>query len=1035
MNAASPDSDPRRWRMLALLAVAELCGMSLWFTGSVAAPPLAARWGLAATQVAWLTSAVQLGFVLGTALVAVLNIGDLVPARWLFATWLVRALAPGTDASLVVWSASAAALLAALLVATTYHDGPYPFAPRPFHWGLVAEVFRNRRWRLATGGYLGHMFELYSAWTWLATWMAASATARGDEARVAAPLAAFVAIAAGSVGCVWGGRLADRKGRAWLVTAAMATSGACAALIGVTFGLGWWLVLPVAIVWGASIVADSPQFSVMVTESVDAHAVGTALSIQTSLGFLLTMVSIQLVPPVAQAIGWRWALAFLAVGPVVGIWSIRRLGRVAVVGAVVLVALASRADAQVTRADARPPRADARAPRVPANAAARVVRSADRLVLVYDGDTILSARVEAKGRLDVRSLVDTAGGAAITQVVKLTAFGDGARVTLAGVVTASVEGFAVEAEPRTDALPVVRVASGRATNALHRGVYDRRRDWMLSVDAQARVRVSPGAGGDSTRFTLDASGFEVALRFRPRWFGHHRGLARFEPWKAPVTTRSVAGWTSWFAFLDTVREAHVARTAAVLGRDLAPWGYTVMQLDDGYQRLPLGPVANWLGTNAKFPGGVRGIRALMTGAGLEPGIWTNVAFEDTAFVRAHPALFVAGDDGRPAYGNWVGFSLDGSHRGALDTLVRPIYRGLKAEGFTYFKLDALRHLRYEGYNSLAASFGRRGVDREQAFRDVVAAVRGEIGLDAYLLACWGIRPELAGLVDAVRVGTDGFGYGGFAQYNSWNNVVWRNDPDHVELAKPDGIRAATLASLTGSLLMLTDPPEAYTGALLDAARRVTPVLFTVPEQGYDVDPSRSRLIAGANTELSGSGSRPFDADRALVVPLTLLDIARPFGTWSVLARTGGSDTVRFAELGLPTDAPMLAFEFWSKRFLGAQTGRIVLPPVAPNGVQVVCLRAQESRPQLLATSRHITCGGVELVSLLWTGLTLRGRSQLVAGDPYDVYLTEPAGWRFEGTEAEGATVVGSRIEGGVRVVRLLSERGGEVRWRVSYHAP
>lgn len=380
--------------MLALLAGAELLGMSLWFTGSVAAPHLAVRWGLASAQVAWLTSAVQLGFVLGTALVAVLNIGDLVPARWLFAVsavvgaaanagvaisetattgllcraltglalagvyppamkmastwfkaerglavgtivgaltvgsaspWLVRALAPSTDATFVVLSASGAALLASLLVATTYHDGPYPFAPRPFHWGLVAEVFRNRRWRLATGGYLGHMFELYSAWTWLATWMAANAAVRGDEARVAPALAAFVAIAAGSVGCVWGGRLADRKGRAWLVTRAMAVSGACALLIGLTFGMGWWIVLPVAITWGASIVADSPQFSVMVTESVEPHAVGTALSIQTSLGFLLTMVSIQLVPPVANAIGWQWALGFLAVGPFLGIWSIRRL--------------------------------------------------------------------------------------------------------------------------------------------------------------------------------------------------------------------------------------------------------------------------------------------------------------------------------------------------------------------------------------------------------------------------------------------------------------------------------------------------------------------------------------------------------------------------------------------------------------------------------------------------------------------------------------------------------------------------------------
>jgi alpha-galactosidase len=674
---------------------------------------------------------------------------------------------------------------------------------------------------------------------------------------------------------------------------------------------------------------------------------------------------------------------------------------------------------------------DAQSAPAPLSAPAQVTRTGDHLTLRYDGRVLLDARLATRGRLDVRTLVDSANGA-VTQVVKLTAFGDGARMTLDGTVTASAEGFAVEPEPRTDALPVVRHASGPSFNRLNRGVYDRQRDWMFSVDAQAKVRVTPGAGADSTRYAIEASGFEIALRFRPRYFARHRGLARFEPWRSPVKTRSVAGWTSWFAFLDTVTEQHVAQTASVLGRDLAPWGYTVMQLDDGYQRLPLGPVANWLGTNAKFPGGVRGIRTLMSGAGLEPGIWTNVAFEDTAYARAHPRLFVRGDDGRPAYGNWVGFSFDGSVRGALDTLVRPVYRGLREAGFTYFKLDALRHLRYEGYNSLASSFATRGMDREQAFRDVVAAVRGEIGVSAYLLACWGIRPELAGLVDAVRVGTDGFGYGGFAQYNSWNNVVWRNDPDHVEIAKPDGVRAATLASLTGSILMLTDPPSAYTGARLDAARRVTPVLFTLPEQGYDVDPSRSRLIAGAQTELSGSGSRPFDADRALVVPLTLLDVSRPWGHWSVLARTGGADTVRFADLGIPDDAPQVVFEFWSKRMLGAVTGRLVAEPVAANGVQVFCIRAVEARPQLLATNRHVSCGGAEVRSLAWAGDTLRGESELVAGDTYEVYVTEVSGWRVDGVEVEGARALESRVEGGVRVVRMVSERGGRVRWAVRY---
>jgi sugar phosphate permease len=119
--------------------------------------------------------------------------------------------------------------------------------------------------------------------------------------------------------------VADRHGREALVTGAMAASGACALAIGATFGRSLWLLVPVALVWGFFVIADSAQFSVLVTESVPAHAVGTALTLQTSLGFLLTTVSIQLVPPLVARVGWPWAFPVLALGPAAGIWSVRRL--------------------------------------------------------------------------------------------------------------------------------------------------------------------------------------------------------------------------------------------------------------------------------------------------------------------------------------------------------------------------------------------------------------------------------------------------------------------------------------------------------------------------------------------------------------------------------------------------------------------------------------------------------------------------------------------------------------------------------------
>ena len=382
--------------MLALLSVAELLGMSLWFAASAVSAQYQQVWSLTASEAAWLTTAVQLGFVGGTAVSAVLNLADIVAARRLFAgsallaagcnamvlsahgldtallwraltgvclagvyppamkmiaTWfrarrgmavgtivgaltvgkalpyLVKAI-PGASIANVTLTASVGAVAAAVIVWRGYRDGPYAFPPRRFSWQLVGDVAREPRWRLAMGGYLGHMWELYAAWPWLPVFVAASVAAQGIDAGTAgmrASVVAFCALAVGGAGCVWGGVVADRRGRAWLVNTAMMLSGACALLIGATFGRSLWLLAPVALVWGFFVIADSAQFSVMVTESVPAHAVGTALTLQTSLGFLLTAGVIQLVPLLEARVGWPWAFTMLALGPVVGIASIKAL--------------------------------------------------------------------------------------------------------------------------------------------------------------------------------------------------------------------------------------------------------------------------------------------------------------------------------------------------------------------------------------------------------------------------------------------------------------------------------------------------------------------------------------------------------------------------------------------------------------------------------------------------------------------------------------------------------------------------------------
>jgi MFS family permease len=256
-------------------------------------------------------------------IVGALTVGKAIP-------FLVNAF--GTDqVTPVVVTASLSGVAAALLVLVAFREGPFPFARRAFSWGLVGTVVRQRQWRLATGGYLGHMWELYSYWAWIAIFLAASSQARAavtGEAISSATLGvmAFAAIAVGGLGCLWGGFVGDRIGQERVVVRAMLVSGICAATVGLFFGASLWLLMPLVLVWGFFVVADSAQFSTLVTTSVPQHAVGTALTLQTSLGFLLTMVTIQLVPRLVELVGWQWSFAFLAIGPALGILSILRLG-------------------------------------------------------------------------------------------------------------------------------------------------------------------------------------------------------------------------------------------------------------------------------------------------------------------------------------------------------------------------------------------------------------------------------------------------------------------------------------------------------------------------------------------------------------------------------------------------------------------------------------------------------------------------------------------------------------------------------------
>jgi MFS family permease len=398
--AADATGEPApRWRLLAVLGVGELLAMSPWFSASAVAPLIVAEWSLGGLDLALLTIAVQLGFVVGALLLAITGAADVLPGRALFlagalgaaasnvgfasiagdaasamvfrfatgfalagvypigmkivAGWfrrdrglaigvLVGALTVGAslpylfraagalsglDWRAVVASASVAGIAGGVLVALLVSRGPFDVAAPRFSLAIARAAFREPAVRLANLGYLGHMWELYAMWTWIPLFFAASFSAAGLADPAAASLAAFAVVAAGGLGCAVAGLVADRVGRTALTMGAMAVSGSCAAVIGLSFGAPPLITLAFGLVWGITVVADSAQFSVAITELGPPGTAGSALALQTAAGFLLTGVTITLVGLLSgpDALGWQLVFALLAAGPLVGIVAMGRL--------------------------------------------------------------------------------------------------------------------------------------------------------------------------------------------------------------------------------------------------------------------------------------------------------------------------------------------------------------------------------------------------------------------------------------------------------------------------------------------------------------------------------------------------------------------------------------------------------------------------------------------------------------------------------------------------------------------------------------
>jgi MFS family permease len=367
--------------------------MSTWFSASAVLPTLRDIWYLSPSSAAWLTIAVQIGFVCGALVSSLLNISDIIPPKYvilggaigastansflltaggaaagiplrfatgfflagiyppafkLMSTWFrkERGLALGVlagalilgnglphlingwgglDWHLVISATSILTLFGGLVTVAAIQEGPFPFPDATFSPSEIGRVFLNRGVRLAIFGYVGHMWELFAMYAWFSFFFTEALLQQGIPAGSNAAFATFAVFAAGGLGCWIGGIMGDRWGRAKTTILMMTISASCAMLIGWFFGSSTWLLFLVGLVWGFTVVADSAQFSTLVTEMADQSYVGTALTVQLATGFTITVATIWLIPLLRDILGWRWAFATLAPGPIFGALAMLQL--------------------------------------------------------------------------------------------------------------------------------------------------------------------------------------------------------------------------------------------------------------------------------------------------------------------------------------------------------------------------------------------------------------------------------------------------------------------------------------------------------------------------------------------------------------------------------------------------------------------------------------------------------------------------------------------------------------------------------------
>ena len=581
------------------------------------------------------------------------------------------------------------------------------------------------------------------------------------------------------------------------------------------------------------------------------------------------------------------------------------------------------------------------------------------------------------------------------------------------------------------------------------GLYDVDQDLLIDFNgcpwrfvSESLLFDDKGRSTAQIEVLLSEKPFYVNLRMH--YYKNHLGYRYHKPWERKPKGKAVSGWCSWEGYRRDISEQNISDICAFMKEKLRPWGLEYIQVDDGYQKMPLPFDAKktmdegWMTCDEeKFPQGHPSIVNTIKNSGMSPAIWVNANITNPEFPECHPED-VLWHDGKPMKGEWIDFLYSCTPE-CLQKHVTSLFCRLKEAGYEYVKIDAIRHLLFDGLHEAVRLGDMSNEEAEQKFRAYMQATRDGLGEDVYYLASWGEMHEVVGLCDACRISMDanptwaGVHMQLFesARWFFTQRILFLNDPDHVCVrTKPEWAQSVlSLVSLSGGLYMLSDAKADYTEEKLAIVRKTLPPLRT---RTAETGPLNLEFPAYTWTKLHGfavqSNDKPVKMedvslkdvyDMAGVYPT--MDDDHPFSSlwsfhlqgdndaerWCVMARFATvplrASQVPLLSLGLDEAESYHAFDFWSEKYLGVVSGELAAKELSVGECQIVALRKVQRQPQFIASTRHVSMDAVSVLSCEWSNDALTLKLKGVPGYTERYYFCGN-GRSLQNAQGEGADI-------------------------------